>query len=68
MFDHPALHPLFETLAYVLGGVVYRFQRGRQGDALNDERRWIVIAAAAVGALFGSRSLWLAEECRKARG
>ena len=36
--------------------------RGRQGDALTDERRWLVIATIAVGALAGSRILGLLEQ------
>jgi prolipoprotein diacylglyceryltransferase len=60
-FFHPALHPLFESLGYAAGFAVYRALRSRQGDALNDERRWGVIAAAAVGGLVGSRVLGLAE-------
>lgn len=41
---------------------MYRWSRARRGDALSDERRWIVIAAAAIGALVGSRLLGLAEQ------
>ena len=52
---------MFEALGYVVGYVLYRRARMRQGDALGDERRWMVIAAAAVGALVGSRLLGLAE-------
>jgi prolipoprotein diacylglyceryltransferase len=59
---HPELHPVFETLAYLGGYAAYKYARWKQGDALTDERRWIVIAAAAVGALLGSRLLGLAEE------
>jgi phosphatidylglycerol:prolipoprotein diacylglycerol transferase len=54
---HPALHPLFESLGYAAGFCVYRALRSRQGDSLDDERRWRIIAAAAVGALIGSRTL-----------
>ncbi|WP_103935082.1 prolipoprotein diacylglyceryl transferase [Bryocella elongata] len=59
---HPALHPLFESLGYAAGFAVYRGLRSRQGDALDDERRWMVIAAAAVGGLVGSRVLGVAEQ------
>lgn len=62
LLPQPALHPVFETLGYVGGYSFYRHQRSRSGDALNDERRWLIIAAAAVGALFGSRILGLLEE------
>jgi prolipoprotein diacylglyceryltransferase len=59
---HPALHPLFETLGYAAGYTVYKRARAAQGDVLPDDRRWLVIAAAAVGALLGSRGLaWLEE-------
>jgi len=59
---HPELHTVFETLGYAGGGAVYRRLRHAGGDVLNDERRWVVIAAAAVGALFGSRALGLLEQ------
>jgi phosphatidylglycerol:prolipoprotein diacylglycerol transferase len=59
---HPALHPLFEAAGYAAGFGVYKWQRERSGDALSDERRWVVIAAAAVGALLGARVLGLLEQ------
>jgi len=59
---HPELHPLLETLGYVSGYALYKWMRRRQGDALNDEKRWAVIAAAAVGALVGARLLGLLEQ------
>lgn len=59
---HPELHPLFEALGYAGGFAVYKWQRAEQGDALSDERRWMVIAAAAVGALVGARALGLLEQ------
>jgi phosphatidylglycerol---prolipoprotein diacylglyceryl transferase len=59
---HPELHPIFEALAYVCGYAVYRYLRARQGDALTDERRWLIIATTAVGALIGSRILGLLEQ------
>jgi phosphatidylglycerol:prolipoprotein diacylglycerol transferase len=59
---HPALHPVFETLGYMGGYAVYRHMRARQGDALTDERRWLIIATTAVGALLGSRVLGLLEQ------
>jgi phosphatidylglycerol---prolipoprotein diacylglyceryl transferase len=59
---HPALHPVFEALGYVGGYLVYRHMRGRQGDPLTDEHRWLVIATIAVGALAGSRILGLLEQ------
>jgi len=59
---HPELHPVFEALGYVGGYLAYRYMRDRQGDALTDERRWLVIATTAVGALAGSRILGLLEQ------
>lgn len=60
--NEPALHPLFEALAYASGFAIYRRMRAKQGDFLADERRWVVIAAAAIGALVGSRFLALLEQ------
>jgi phosphatidylglycerol:prolipoprotein diacylglycerol transferase len=59
---HPELHPVFEVLGYVGGYLLYRYARGRQQDFLSTEQRWVVIAAAAVGALVGSRLLGLLEQ------
>jgi prolipoprotein diacylglyceryltransferase len=59
---HPELHPLFETLGYALAYAFYRHERAQQGDFLNDERRWSVIASAAVGGLIGSRLLGVFEQ------
>jgi hypothetical protein len=59
---HPALHPVFEALAYACGYLVYKYSRGRGGDFLTDDRRWLIIAATAVGALAGSRVLGLLEQ------
>jgi len=61
-FFHPELHPLFEALGYAGGFAVYRHARNRRGDFLTEERRWVVIAAAAMGALLGSRILGLLEQ------
>jgi prolipoprotein diacylglyceryltransferase len=58
---HPGLHPVFETLAYAVGYAVYRRSRDRRGDFLTDDRRWLIIAAASIGALLGSRLLGLLE-------
>jgi len=60
--SHPAWHPVFEVLGYVSAYVVYRRQRTRGGDPLAEPDRWTVIAAAALGALLGSRVLGLAEQ------
>jgi phosphatidylglycerol:prolipoprotein diacylglycerol transferase len=60
--SHPALHPLFEMLAYTAGYAVYRWQRTGLGDVITEPQRWTIFAAAAVGALIGSRLLGLAEQ------
>ncbi len=60
--SHPVWHPVFETLAYATGYWVYRRMRTRQGDIVAEPQRWTVLAAAAVGALIGSRVLGLAEQ------
>jgi len=61
LLPQPAFHPVFEALGYTGGYALYRHQRTRSGDTLSDERRWTVIAAAAIGALLGSRILGLLE-------
>ncbi len=58
----PALHPLFETLGYVLGFATYKRRRRSAGDVLSQQQRWSIIAAATVGALLGSRLLGLLEQ------
>ncbi len=59
---HPGLHSVFETLAYMVGYAVYRRSRDRGVDFLPDDYRWLIIAAASIGALLGSRLLGLLEE------
>jgi prolipoprotein diacylglyceryltransferase len=59
---HPALHPLFECLAYIGGYAVYRREHSRQRDILNDYQRWTIIAAAAIGAVLGSHVLGVLEQ------
>ena len=59
---HPAWHPVFETLAYASGYAVFRRLRARKGDVVDEPQRWTVLAAAAVGALVGSRLLGVAEQ------
>ena len=60
--SHPVWHPVFEALAYASGYAVFRRVRARQGDVIAEPQRWTVLAAAAVGALLGSRLLGLAEQ------
>jgi phosphatidylglycerol---prolipoprotein diacylglyceryl transferase len=55
---------LFEMLAYALGFRLYLELRRAQGDRLADADRWWVIAAAATGAVLGSKILFLLEDPR----
>lgn len=57
---HP--HLVFESLAYTLGFLLYRLLRKRQGDPVPQAVRWSVIAAAAVGAVIGSKLLYWLED------
>lgn len=57
---HP--HWVFEMLAYAAGFRLYVELRRREGDRLGDAERWWVIAAAAIGAVAGSRILFLLED------
>lgn len=50
-------HPVFESLGYFLGFRAYLALRSRWSDPISTDTRWTVIAAAAVGALLGSRAL-----------
>ena len=59
---HPAWHTFFETLAYFVGYRVYKQSKASRGDIIGNEQRWQVIAAAAVGAVVGSRALGLLEQ------
>ena len=59
---HP--HWVFETLAYAVAFRVYLYLRRGRGDVLDDSRRWWVIAAAAVGAVLGSKLLYWFEDPR----
>src|SRR5215210_2112209 len=54
---HPELHPIFEAAGFTAGFAVYRHERKRRGDFLSEDRHWAVIAAAATGALVGSKLL-----------
>lgn len=58
------LHPhwVFETLAYVASFLVCARLRRRQGDAIDSYKRWWVIAAAALGAVVGSKLLYCLED------
>ena len=60
--SHPLWHPILETLAYAAGYAVFRRTREKRGDIIPESQRWTVIAAAAVGALLGSRILGIGEQ------
>jgi phosphatidylglycerol---prolipoprotein diacylglyceryl transferase len=62
----PELHPLFEALGYLLGFAAYKQARQMSGDVVNERQRWRVIAAATLGALFGSRLLGVLEQAPRA--
>ena len=53
----PWLHPVFEALAYLSAGLLYRWLRRRQGDAIDADARLAVIVAAVLGAAGGSKLL-----------
>jgi phosphatidylglycerol:prolipoprotein diacylglycerol transferase len=57
---HP--HWFFETLAYIVSFRAYLLLRQSRGDAVPDVDRWWVIAAAAVGAVVGSKLLYWFED------
>jgi phosphatidylglycerol:prolipoprotein diacylglycerol transferase len=57
---HP--HWIFEALAYAVAFQVYLALRRRRGDAIDPSARWRVIAAAAVGAVLGSKLLYWFED------
>ncbi len=59
---HPLLHPIFETLGYLLAYAMFRRSCTRHGNMLEDDQRWLIIATAAIGALVGSRMLGLMEQ------
>ena len=55
-------HIVLEAIAYFVGFRLYLRSRRQSGDALPDSTRWTVIAAAAVGAVVGSKLLYWAED------
>jgi phosphatidylglycerol:prolipoprotein diacylglycerol transferase len=57
-------HWVFETLAYIFGFRFCLLLRKDKGDALSDCQRWWIFAAAALGAVVGSRALYWVEEPR----
>jgi prolipoprotein diacylglyceryltransferase len=61
----PELHPLFEALGYLTGFAAYKRARQTSGDVVNEHQRWRVIAAATLGALFGSRLLGVLEQSHR---
>jgi phosphatidylglycerol---prolipoprotein diacylglyceryl transferase len=59
---HLWIHPVFEILGYAAGYALYRRWQTGQDDVFEEEQRWQIIAAAAIGALVGSRTLGLLEQ------
>ena len=59
---HQEWHPIFESLGYTGGFALYRRARGRHGDLISNDFRWLTIAAAALGGLAGSRILGILEQ------
>ena len=59
---HPLLHLIFETLGYVPAYALYRRSCAPPVTLFEDDQRWLIIAAAAIGGLFGSRILGLLEQ------
>lgn len=55
-------HLIFEGLAYSLGFVSFRWLKSHYGDPIPQDIRWSVIAAAAVGAVIGSKMLYWLED------
>lgn len=55
-------HVLFEAAAYTAGFALYQRLRARQGDVIADTQRSSVIVAAILGALAGSKLLFLVED------
>ena len=59
--SHPIWHPFFETLAYAMD-TRYSARITPAMGYIDKPQRWTVIAAAAVGAVSGSRVLGLVEQ------
>lgn len=57
---HP--HPFFEALAYFVAARVFFWYRRRVGDTIDHVSRWAIVAAAAAGAVVGSRALFWLED------
>lgn len=55
------LHLIFEFLAMTIGYRYYLYLKKQEGDVVNDKSRAIVLVAAAIGALLGSRIVGLLE-------
>ena len=57
---HP--HLVMELLAYAASFRLYLFLRKKSGDAISDDARWWVLAAAVLGAAIGSKALFWLED------
>jgi phosphatidylglycerol---prolipoprotein diacylglyceryl transferase len=63
---HP--HLVFELVAYLVGIALYQQVRARRGDHVSTHDRWALFAAAAAGAVVGSRLLnWLEDPAAAVR-
>jgi len=59
---NPSVHFAFELAGYVAAAIVYTMVRQRRGDAIPDQSRALVLAAAALGGSIGTRLLfWLCD-------
>lgn len=59
---HP--HAVFEVLAYAVALQIYLVLRRNKGDPLDLASRWWIVAAAAGGAVLGSKALYWLEDPR----
>ena len=57
---HP--HVVFESLAYTIGFLTFRLLKKRLTDPVPQGIRWSIIAAAAAGAVIGSKILYWLED------
>jgi len=55
-------HAIFEAMAYAVAGGLYTWQRKQSGDVVSDAERSSVLVATVLGALTGSKLLYLLED------
>lgn len=56
-FIYIPIHLLFEFLAFIIAYKYYQHLRKREGDEMDDDKRFSIIVGAAAGALIGARLL-----------